>query len=74
MEPNAELRNATLALADSLRHLPAVTSVGIGDENGRAVFLVYTSRELRKSEKQDVPAHWHNLPVLARKLGRVVPA
>ena len=74
MELSQELRKAASSLAEALQPIATVSSVGIGEEGGHPILLVYTSRQLKAGELRALPSHWENFPVRARNMGKVVPA
>jgi len=74
MDFSSELREAAVALGIELQTLPAAFSIGIGEEKGRPIFLMYTSRRLSRSESSSVPPEWRKIPVHMQVLGKLKPA
>ena len=62
-----------MKLGQSLREKSWYSSVGISEEGGHAVLIVY----LRKPPGQDgdsIPKQWDGLPVRSKRIGKLRPA
>ena len=64
-------KSAAVQLRINLRLLPYVEGVGIGDERGQPILIVYVRRLPKKHD--NVPQTWDNLPVRLRLIGKVSP-
>ena len=54
-------KSAAMRLGSALGSLPFFQSVGIGNERGRPILIVYVRRASRKGD--GIPSIWEGLPV-----------
>jgi hypothetical protein len=65
------IKSATIRLGVALRRLPYVQSVGVGEEHGRSILIVYVRRLPKKDD--GIPKAWEGFPVQVKRLGKVSP-
>ena len=63
---------AAIHLGQRLGGVPGYLSVGITEEGGKPLLIVYSRRALPKS--MTVPELWEGLKVRVQRIGKVVPA
>ena len=69
-----DVRQSAMTLDEELRRFPWLRFVGIGEENGEAVFIVYVSKRSLKAITPLVPKVWEGVPVVVRHIQQPVPA
>jgi hypothetical protein len=70
MEFNEQVKDAAKRLANKLSLLFSGPHVGIANENGRTVLVVYLSN---RRHKRDIPQEWEGYPVRIDYAGRFNP-
>ena len=60
-------------LWEEFKGKPWFSSVGLGEEEGQPVLIVYLRRSAGNEQKR-VPGSWDNIPVRVQTIGRVIPA
>src|SRR5438093_9836023 len=68
-----QTRQAAIRLGQELSGKPWFSSVGIGEEAGRPVLIIYLRRLPPKAERT-FPQSYEGIPVRAKHIGNVVPA
>lgn len=72
MEFDETTKQAAIRLGQRLSGKPWYSSVGIAEEAGAPLLIVYSRRRLPKGETS-VPELWDGLPVRVQQVGKVVP-
>src|SRR6266566_1394888 len=68
-----QTRQAAIRLGQDLSGKPWFSSVGIGEESGRPVLIIYLRRLPPKAERA-FPQSYEGIPVRAKRMGKLVPA
>jgi hypothetical protein len=74
MASEKNIKAAALELGRTFRGEPWFLSVGISEENGRPVLIVYLRKQPPRSKREVLPATWDSIPVRVTVMGRVQPA
>ena len=67
------IRQAAITLDEELRQYSWLRFVGIGEEDGQDVFIVYVNKRNLKSIIPFVPKTWEGVPVIVRFIQQPVP-
>lgn len=73
MAIDQHIRDAALHLGDTLRDRSWFSGVGIAEEMGRPVLMIYLSRRLPKKPAVEIPNVWEDVPVRIQEIGRIAP-
>lgn len=74
MEFDPQLRNAAVSLKRELGDRACLSSVGVAEESGHPVLVIYLSRPVQAKVLGALPGEWEHLPVMVRQMGKLVPA
>ena len=62
-------KSAAVRLGVALRNLPYVSNVGIAEDDGSSILIVYVRRLPKKDGS--IPKTWEGIPVQVRRIGKV---
>jgi hypothetical protein len=68
------IRKTAMTLAEELRRFPWFRFVGIGEDKGKEIFIVYVSQRNLKTIKPLVPKTWEGVSVVVRYIQQPIPA
>lgn len=74
MEFYPQLRHAAVSLKRELGDRGWLSSVGVAEESGGPVLVIYLSRPVPAKVLGALPRMWEQLPVVVRQMGKLVPA
>ena len=74
MEFDSTLRKAAVSLGAALCDRPWLSSVGVGEDSGRPVLVLYLSKPVPLKVLQLLPSEWNHFPIMVRQMGKLVPA
>lgn len=74
MEFDPRLRQAALSLKRELGDRAWLSSVGVAEEAGHPVLVLYLARPVQAKALRMLPSEWDHLPVMVRQMGKLVPA
>jgi hypothetical protein len=74
MASDPKLIQAARSLGSGLRGRAWLSSVGIGEEDGHPVLVLYLSKQLQAKAIKALPSQWQQLPVKVQHLGKLTPA
>lgn len=74
MEFDPKLRQAAVSLKRELEDRAWLSSVGVAEESGHPVLVIYLSRPVQAKALGALPSVWEHLPVMVRQMGKLVPA
>jgi len=69
-----KLIQAARSLGSELSGRAWLSSVGIGEEDGHPVLVLYLSKPLQAKAIEALPSQWQQLPVKVQLLGKLTPA
>jgi hypothetical protein len=68
-----DIKASALRLGQIFQDKPWYSSVGISEENGSAVFIVYLLRAPGR-DRDSIPKEWEGYPVRTERIGKLRPA
>lgn len=74
MEFDPKLRQAAVSLKRELGDRAWLSSVGVAEESGHPVLVLYLSRPVQAKVLGMLPGEWEQLPVMVRQMGKLIPA
>jgi hypothetical protein len=74
MEFDPKLRQAAVSLGRELGDRVWVSSVGVAEQSGHPVLVLYLSRPVQAKALSMLPSEWEHLPVMVRQMGKLIPA
>ena len=74
MASDPKLIQAARSLGSELSGYAWFSSVGVGEEDGHPVLVLYLSKPLQAKTIKTLPSQWQQLPVKVKHLGKLIPA
>lgn len=74
MDSNPHVRQAAVHLGEELRNQQWFSAVGVAEEKGIPILVVYFRRRPPENWRKSLSEKWDEIPVRLKILGKVTPA